>query len=101
MSDAGLEVLANDVARSLRYLGDDPPNWVPRHDGVDHDVIVVGAGQSGIATAFALRLAGIANTVVVDAQRPGEAGTWCRHARMRTLRTPKSIPGPELGIPAL
>jgi cation diffusion facilitator CzcD-associated flavoprotein CzcO len=101
MSAPGLDALANDVARSLRYLGDDPPNCVPPRDGIDHDVVVVGAGQSGVAIAFALRRAGITNTLVIDAELPGHTGTWPRHARMRTLRTPKSIPGPELGIPAL
>lgn len=97
----GLTTLEAEVRRSLRYLGDDPANWVPRREGVDHDVVIIGGGQSGVAAAFALRRAGIADVVVIDANAPGRAGTWVTKARMRTLRTPKRITGPELGIPAL
>ena len=100
-ASAALDALADDVRRSLRYLGDDPPNWVPPRDDVDHDVVIVGAGQTGVALAFALRRAGIARTLVIDAQPAGSTGTWSSHARMRTLRTPKGITGPELGVPSL
>jgi cation diffusion facilitator CzcD-associated flavoprotein CzcO len=101
MRESSLRMLEDDVRRSLRYLGDDPPNWVPARPGVDHDVMIVGAGQSGITTAFALRRAGIGNVAVIDGAAEGEAGAWAGKARMKTLRTPKKITGPELGIPAL
>lgn len=100
-SPSGLDALERDVARSLRYLGDDPPNWIPPRRDIDFDVVVVGAGQSGLATAFALRRAGIANFLVIDAAPEGLAGTWAARARMRTLRTEKRTTGPELGVPAL
>ncbi len=97
----GLAALEASVARALRYLGDDPPNWVPLRAGVDHDVVIVGGGQTGVTTAFALRRAGISKVSVIDADPRGLAGTWARRARMKTLRTPKKISGPELGIPEL
>lgn len=89
------------VAESLEQLRDTPDNWVAPRAGIDHDVAVVGAGQSGLSIAFALRRAGITRTTVVDGAVLGQEGTWNLRARMRTLRTPKALPGPELGIPAL
>lgn len=89
------------VRQSLRYLGPDPDNWVPATPGVDHDVVIVGGGQSGVAIAFALRRAGIPNVTVIDAATEGREGVWHEHARMLTLRTPKTNLGPDLGIPAL
>ena len=99
--DDALADLDAEVRRALRHLGDEPENWVPPTPGVDHDVTIVGAGQSGLAIAFALRRAGIHGTTLLDAASPGRTGTWTTKARMRTLRTAKRITGPELGIPAL
>src|SRR5262245_59031376 len=92
---------------ALRLIGPDPQNWVPEHPGpngetIDHNVVVVGGGQSGCAFAFALRRAGIGKVAVVDmAECEARAGVWLNAARMNVLRTPKTLPGPELGIPAL
>src|SRR5712692_1160554 len=93
----------NNVAReALRLIGPDPQNWVPERPGIDHNVIVVGGGQSGSAFAFALRRAGIGRVSVIDAaEDESRAGVWLTAARMNVLRTPKNLPGPELGIPAL
>jgi hypothetical protein len=44
---------------SLRLLGPDPADWVPERPGINHNVMIVGAGQSGCAFSFALRRAGI------------------------------------------
>ena len=41
-ASAGLAALAADVTRAFRYLGDDPPDWVPARPNIDHDVVVVG-----------------------------------------------------------
>jgi cation diffusion facilitator CzcD-associated flavoprotein CzcO len=91
-----------EASNALRLIGADPENWVPEIAGIDHDVAIVGGGQSGRTFAFALRRAGIARvTVVDDATEPGKAGIWRTVARMHKLRTPKTLPGPELGIPAL
>jgi cation diffusion facilitator CzcD-associated flavoprotein CzcO len=87
---------------ALRLLGPDAAGWVPETDGVEHDVCIVGGGQSGVTLAYALRRAGIDRVSVIDAA-PDEdaAGIWRTVARMQKLRTPKALTGPELGIPAL
>ena len=66
-----------------------------------HDVLIVGAGQSGLSTAFALARERVTNVVVVDRNPKDHAGPWLSFARMRTLRTPKYLTGPDLGIPSL
>src|SRR5437588_9544699 len=87
---------------ALRLIGPDPQNWVPDHAGTDHNVVIVGGGQSGCAFAFALRRAGIGRVSVIDmAEDEARAGVWLNAARMNILRTPKTLAGPELGIPAL
>ncbi|KJC35535.1 monooxygenase [Bradyrhizobium sp. LTSP885] len=93
----------DSVAReTLRLIGPDPQNWVPDRDGVDHNVVVVGGGQSGSAFAFALPRAGIGKVSVIDAAADRtRAGVWLTSARMHKLRTPKTLPGPELGLPGL
>ena len=87
---------------ALRLIGPDPANWVPDRPGVDHNVLIVGGGQTGCAFAFALRRAGIGKVSVIDAAADAAAaGIWQSAARMNVLRTPKTLPGPELGIAAL
>jgi cation diffusion facilitator CzcD-associated flavoprotein CzcO len=87
---------------ALRLIGPDPQNWVPDRPGIDHNVVLVGGGQTGSALAFALRRAGIGRVSVIDAaEDEARAGVWLTAARMNLLRTPKNLPGPELGIPAL
>src|SRR3981081_1855012 len=87
---------------TLRLIGPDPQNWVPDHAGIDHNVLVVGGGQSGSSFAFALRRAGIGKVSVIDAATDhAGAGVWLTSARMHRLRTPKTLPGPELGLPGL
>jgi len=86
---------------ALRLIGPNPVNWVPDRSGIDHNVAIAGGGQSGCALAFALRRAGIGKVTILEAA-PNEdrAGIWLNAARMNLLRTPKALPGPELGIPA-
>ena len=92
----------SDARNALRLIGPDPQNWVPERAEVDHNVTIVGGGQSGSAFAFALRRAGIGKVSVIDAAADeAQAGVWLTAARMNVLRTPKNLPGPELGIPAL
>lgn len=94
--------LSENVARALRFLGPEPRPWVPPHPGVDHDVLIVGGGQGGVANAFALRRLGVTNVSVIDAAADEEgSGVWLTRARMEVLRTPKTATGPELGIPEL
>ena len=92
------DAVARDV---LRLIGPDPQNWVPDRTGIDHNVTVVGGGQTGSAFSFALRRAGIGKVSVIDAaEDEARAGVWLTAARMNLLRTPKSLTGPELGTPA-
>src|ERR1700733_7844388 len=91
-----------DASTALRLIGPDPGNWVPDRPGIDHNVVLVGGGQTGCALAFALRRAGIGKVSVIDAAEvEAQAGVWLTAARMKLLRTPKILPGPELGIPTL
>jgi cation diffusion facilitator CzcD-associated flavoprotein CzcO len=90
------------AANALRLLGPDPADWVAQRPGIDHNVVLVGGGQTGSALAFALRRAGIGKVSVIDAaDDESQAGVWLTAARMNLLRTPKNLVGPELGIPEL
>ena len=95
-----MTILTARAARLRRLLGPDAVGWV-RESTTDHDVVVVGGGQSGLAIGFALRRAGITRTSVLDAAAPGRTGVWTTTARMPTLRTPKAWPEPEFGHPEL
>ena len=63
-------------------IGPDPANWVPDRPGIDHNVAIVGGGQSGCALAFALRRAGIGKVTILEAA-PNEdrAGIWLKKKR--------------------
>jgi len=90
------------ASEALRLLGPDPDNWIPDRPGIDHNVTIVGGSGTGSTFAFALRRAGIGRVTVIDAAADeAHAGVWLNRARMRKLRTPKNLPGHELGIPAL
>jgi cation diffusion facilitator CzcD-associated flavoprotein CzcO len=93
------------LAQDLVCLGYPPPAWVrPRAHptlGPAKDVVVIGAGMCGLATGFALLKAGIANIRILDKAPAGREGPWLTSARMQTLRTPKEMTGPCLGITAL
>jgi|SRR5271165_2218200 len=91
-----------DARSALRLIGPDPQNWVPERPGVDHNVTIVGGGQSGSAFAFALRRAGIGKVSVIDAaENEARAGVWLTAVRMNVLRSPKNLPGRESGTPTL
>jgi FAD-dependent urate hydroxylase len=65
------------------------------------DVLVVGAGQSGLATAFGLMRSQVTNILVLDKSEEGREGAWLNYARMPALRSPKQFTGPDLDIPSL
>lgn len=99
MSSPDIDSAARDT---LRLIGPDAQNWVPDRAGIDHNVVVVGGGHSGSTFAFALRRAGIGKVAVIDAAKDAAgSGVWLTFARMHKLRTPKSLSGPELGLPGL
>jgi len=100
-SDTSTDALARlevRIRQNLALLGEPPDNWVPPRPEWDVDVAIVGAGQSGLAVAFGLQRAGIRNIQVLDAAPAGREGPWITWARMEVLRSPKEVPGPELGM---
>jgi FAD-dependent urate hydroxylase len=103
-SPMGLPALENRLRQDLEFLELPGREWVPPRqvDGrAVRDVVVVGAGMCGLAAGAALTLLGMRNIVLYDAAPDGREGPWVTFARMRTLRSPKSLAGPALGLPAL
>lgn len=96
-----LDLLNEQVRRLFQYQDVRVADWVTAREGVDHNVLIIGGGQSGLSLAFALARAGVGRVSVVDAQQKGRAGIWKRTARMRTLRTLKTLVGPDIGLTAL
>jgi cation diffusion facilitator CzcD-associated flavoprotein CzcO len=102
-SDAsGLAALEADLARDFARLNHPPAAWVPERAGPDGrpmaDVAIVGAGMYGLAAAFALRCLGTARIRHLDRREAGFEGPWLTYARMRTLRSPKHLTGPVMGM---
>jgi hypothetical protein len=90
------------TTRVLRWAGRDPADWVRARPGADHNVVIVGAGHSGLSIAYGLKRKGVGKVDVIDRAEPGQAGIWRTVARMHQLRTPKTMaPGPEGGNVAL
>src|SRR3954447_7546156 len=101
----GLARLAADARRDLARLNYPPANWVLPRMGADGqpalDVLVIGAGMCGQTAAFALMREGVGNLRILDRAARGHEGPWGTYARMETLRSPKHLTGPDLGIPSL
>ncbi len=93
------------VLRDLELLRYPERPWVRPRSTADgqtvYDALVVGGGQGGLVTAFGLLRERVTNILVVDENEEDRAGPWLNFARMRTLRTPKYLTGPDLGIPSL
>lgn len=100
---AGLAALAARVREDLEILCLPAKPWVPTstHDGQPvADVVVVGAGMAGLALTASLHHLGLV-TRLIDQAGGGREGPWATTARMDTLRSPKELTGPALGIPSL
>jgi cation diffusion facilitator CzcD-associated flavoprotein CzcO len=100
-----LEALAAQVHADLEKIAHPRLPWLtPRSasDGTEAlDVLIAGAGQGGLATAFGLIRAKVSNILCVDRAPRGQEGPWLTYARMPTLRSPKDYTGPDLDIPSL
>lgn len=100
---AGLAALEARLRQDLAWL-DLPANpWVkPRisEGAAVLDVVIIGGGMAGLALAAELRHLGVA-AVIFDQSAAGFEGPWATTARMETLRSPKQLTGPALGLPAL
>ena len=104
MSSA-LTALEAQVRADLAKTAHPDAAWLTPKLGPDArpalDVLVVGAGQSGLATAFGLIRSQVSNILVLDKSEEGQEGPWLTYARMHTLRSPKHFTGPDLDIPSL
>jgi len=99
----GLAVLENRLKQDLSWLDLPAKDWVIQHTFDTQtmiDVAIIGAGMAGMAAAASLRLLGI-KAVLFDRASQGYEGPWATTARMETLRSPKQLTGPALGLPAL
>jgi len=87
-----LSELEARVTYELDCLSFPEASWVPEVFDTNGQragaVLVVGGGQAGLATAFALKREGIHDVTVVDRNPSGREGPWINFARMLTLRTP-------------
>lgn len=93
------------LLRDLILLNYPPLDWRKGENKPDpdptYDVVIVGAGMAGLTAGAALFKEGIFHIKLFDQNRPGSEGPWTTYARMKTLRSPKEIMGPALGIPHL
>lgn len=100
----GLAALEARLEQDFRWLGLPAKRWVPVSPERDAravlDVAIVGGGMAGMALAAALRNLGV-QAPVFDRAPEGFEGPWATTARMETLRSPKELTGPALGIGAL
>ncbi len=98
-----LAALEQRLAYEMACLQLPAARWTPalEHEGLPvADVAIIGAGMAGLALAAALQHRGM-STVVYDEAPAGLEGPWATSARMETLRSPKQLAGPALGLPSL
>ncbi|WDU64215.1 NAD(P)/FAD-dependent oxidoreductase [Pseudomonas poae] len=99
----GLPALEARLREDLEWLDLPAQPWVkPRQlEGRPLlEVAVIGGGMAGMAVAAELGHLGV-RVVVFDQAPQGFEGPWATTARMQTLRSPKQLSGPALGLPAL
>ncbi|OCK53560.1 NAD(P)/FAD-dependent oxidoreductase [Bradyrhizobium sp. LMTR 3] len=100
-----LAALEAQVSADLAKTAHPNSAWLHAKPGPDGkpalDVLVIGAGQSGIAIGFGLMRSQVTNILVLDKAEEGFEGPWLTYARMPTLRSPKHYTGPDLDIPSL
>jgi len=100
---SGLEQLQARLHQDLVWLELPAKPWLPRQQSNGQpllDVAVIGAGMAGMASCAALRMLGV-DAHLFDRAAAGREGPWLSYARMQTLRSPKQLTGPALGLPAL
>ncbi|WP_308719118.1 NAD(P)/FAD-dependent oxidoreductase [Komagataeibacter xylinus] len=103
-SPSGLPALEARLRQDMEWLQIPAKEWVPPRtvDGERiWDVVVIGGGMAGITASAMLKRYGIHNQVVLDRAPAGREGPWITYARMETLRSPKDLTGPAMGLPAL
>jgi len=103
-ADARLQSLSERARTDLALMAYPSRSWVQPFETPlkpVYDVLIVGAGQSGLATGLALKRDGVTNILLIDQSPAGWEGPWETYARMQTLRTPKFSVGLEGGIPSM
>ncbi|MFT5172999.1 MAG: cation diffusion facilitator CzcD-associated flavoprotein CzcO [Gammaproteobacteria bacterium] len=102
---AHLDALRGRVRADLHALRHPETPWMPQRDGPDGkamlDVLIVGAGQGGLAVAGLLQRERVENILLIDKAASGKEGAWNDFARMPVIRSPKHYPGPDMGVPNL
>jgi cation diffusion facilitator CzcD-associated flavoprotein CzcO len=104
VAPSGLEALETRLAQDLAWLELPAKSWVPPREMAGRrvrDVVIVGAGMAGLVASGMLKRLGVDNHVLFDRAPAGSEGPWVTYARMRTLRSPKQLTGPAMGLPAL
>ncbi len=99
-----LAELEADVARDLDLTAHPRMAWMqPKTSGGAPvlDVLIIGGGQCGVVTGFALMRDKVRNILVLDRAPLGREGPWLTYARMHNLRSWKDQSGPDLGIASL
>lgn len=99
----GLAALEARLRQDLAWLELPAKRWMPSRtiDGQSVlDVAIIGGGMAGMAASAALNHVGI-DAPIFDRAPEGYEGPWATTARMETLRSPKQLTGPALGLPAL
>ena len=100
-----LAALNARVKQDLAFLNYPAANWSKPMTTLEgsqvSDAVIIGGGMCGLVAWLALTRAGIANLRIVDRAPKGSEGPWVTYARMETLRSPKNLLGPALGIASL
>lgn len=100
-----LAALNARVKQDLAFLNYPAANWSKPVASVGghpvSDAVIIGGGMCGLVAWLALTRAGIANLRIVDQAPQGSEGPWVTYARMETLRSPKNLLGPALGVASL
>lgn len=102
-SQHGLDLLEARLKQDLSWLELPAKPWMIKksHQGQPViEVAIIGAGMAGLTAGTALSLLGL-HPVLFDRASEGYEGPWVTTARMETLRSPKQLTGPALGMPAL
>ncbi len=104
-SPTGLAALERQIQKDLELIAHPGRTWAPvKHTSAgEHvtDVVVVGAGQSGLGIGLGLKREYITNFLIIDEQDQGSEGPWVTYARMDTLRTVKNLIGVDFDLPNL
>ena len=98
-----LSELEARLLQDLAWLELPAKRWVIErtHNGSPVlEVAIIGGGMAGLSAAGALQMMGV-QALVFDKSPEGFEGPWVTTARMETLRSPKQLTGPALGLPPL